>query len=324
VMVPLAMDLILVGVAEDAPFLKAHIAGISALLMGTCLQAASGSGEADDGGTGGPALMTLIAQRVGIEAFQRRIDRLWRSAVLQKPPRGFVDFCWYDAEFRTFVRNQQQAVQRRMVKLYVAEGVGGGGAALSEDVADHYKQLIRVQDSDLREVRRENEQLRGEVEAFMQRSLQASSFALVDKMTAMQLENEALHAEVEQLLNEAEERQKRTDRERKQLRLVVTELEQQLQSMALGYEQVERTSEVLAQENTQLRALSATVGTSNSSIAPAQREEVLSRELACAQRHVSELQVERAELLELLGHLAAARPEAAASMTAPLGAAAAA
>merc|ERR1712129_393501 len=116
----------------------------------------------------------------------------------------------------------------------------------------------------------------GEVEAFMQRSLQASSFALVDKMTAMQLENEALHAEVEQLLNEAEERQKRTDRERKQLRLVVSELEQQLQSMALGYEQVERTSEVLA----------------------------------CAQRHVSELQVERAELLELLGHLAAARPEA--------------
>lgn len=324
VMVPLAMDLILVGATDDAPFLKAHIAGISALLMGTCLRAASGSGEANGCDTGGPALMTLIAQRVGIEAFQRRVDRLWRSAALQKPPRGFADFCWYDSEFCTFVRNQQQAVQRRMVELYVAEGAGCGGAALSEDVADHYKQLIRVQDTALREVRRENEQLRGEVEAFMQRSLQASSFALVDKMTAMQLENEALHAEVEQLLNEAEERQKRADRERKQLRLVVTELEQQLQSMALGYEQVERTSEALAQENTQLRAMTATVGASNSSVSPAQREEVLSRELASAQRHVSELQVEHAELLELLGHLAAARPGATASMTAPLGAAAAA
>merc|ERR1712073_69946 len=101
----------------------------------------------------------------------------------------------------------------------------------------------------------------------------------------MQLENEALHEEVEQLLNEAEQRQKRADSERKQLRLVVTELEQQLQSMALGYEQVERTSEALAQENTKLRALTATVGGSNSSVAPAQREEALGHELASARRH---------------------------------------
>merc|ERR1711879_696799 len=91
----------------------------------------------------------------------------------------------------------------------------------------------------------ENKQLRAEVEAFMQKSLQASSFALVEKMTAMQLENDSLHSEVEQLSHQVEEHASRLERDRQQFYTTVSEMEQQLQSMAVGYEQVEQTAEKL-------------------------------------------------------------------------------
>merc|ERR1711972_227876 len=59
---------------------------------------------------------------------------------------------------------------------------------------------------------------------------------------------------VVELSREVEETGQRLDFERRQLRGQVIELEQQLQSMAMGYEQVERTSEQLAREGAQLRA----------------------------------------------------------------------
>merc|ERR1711972_865112 len=59
---------------------------------------------------------------------------------------------------------------------------------------------------------------------------------------------------VVELSREVEETGQRLDFERGQLRGQVTELEQQLQSMAMGYEQVERTSEQLAREGAQMRA----------------------------------------------------------------------
>merc|ERR1712125_28684 len=123
------------------------------------------------------------------------------------------------------------------------------GGKMEEDVADHYKQIIRVQDTELREVRKENEHLRGEVEAFMRRALQAKSVALVEKMNALQLENEALHTEVVELTQESVDTTARLELERSQLRTAVVELEQQVQSMAVGYEQMERTSEELSREN---------------------------------------------------------------------------
>jgi len=132
-----------------------------------------------------------------------------------------------------------------MVQLYVSQGVGGNG--LSEDVAEHYKQLIRVQDAELREVRHENEQLRSEVEAFMTRSLKASSAALADKADALEMENKALHLEVEQLQSKRDEEVSRLEKERNKLRAAVSELELQLQSMAVSYGQVE-------QNNAELRA----------------------------------------------------------------------
>ena len=189
--------------------------------------------------------MTLISQRIGIETFQQKVECLWRSEALQRPARSLGDFRWYNGHYRHFVRGHQRAVQRRMVQLYVSQGVGGNG--LSEDVAEHYKQLIRVQDAELREVRHENEQLRAEVEAFMTRSLKASSAALADKADALEMENKALHLEVEQLQSKRDEEVSRLEKERNKLRAAVSELELQLQSMAVSYGQVE-------QNNAELRA----------------------------------------------------------------------
>jgi len=315
VMVPLTMDLITVG-ASVGYFFQAQVEGLASLLMGVCI-------KAEDADVDVASLMALLAKRVGIEEFQQRVERFWRSEALQRPPRGLADFRWYGSRFRTFVREQQRSVQRRMVQLYVAEGVGGSGGTLSEDVADDYKQLIRVTDSQLREVRGENELLRAEVEAFMQRSLQASSFATVEKVNALQQENEALHTEVEQLTQEVDERTARFDHERQQLRASVQELEQQLQSMAVWYEQVERNSQSQVRENARLKARLESLEQAGAPAgADAERCMAAERELSAMRQHNEELRVDRAELLELLGCIVAACPGAA-SFVAPLGASAA-
>ncbi|CAE7865662.1 unnamed protein product, partial [Symbiodinium necroappetens] len=237
VMIPLAIDLTCLD-GRCGPFCRTQIEGLACLVMGACIKAEHTEADVT-------ALMSLIARRVGIEAYQHKVESLWRSEALQRPPRGLAEFRCYNGHYRIFVREQQRAVQRRMVQLYVAEGSGGGG--LSEDVAEHYKQLIRVQDADLREVRHENEQLRSEVEAFMKRTLKASSAALADKADALEMENKALHLEVNELQQELDQRVGRLEQERQKLRVAVSELELQLQSMAVSYGQVE-------QNNAELRA----------------------------------------------------------------------
>lgn len=233
VMIPVAMDL--TAFSGAGAFYGVQIQGLACLIMGACIMSES---EAVDS-------MSLISQRIGIETFQHKVECLWRSEALQRPARSLGEFRWFNGHYRGFVREHQRAVQRRMVQLYVSQGVGGSG--LSEDVADHYKQLIRVQDEELREVRHENEQLRSEVEAFMTRSLKASSAALADKADALETENKALHLEVEQLQSRRDQEVSRLETERNKLRMAVSELELQLQSMAVSYGQVE-------QNNAELRA----------------------------------------------------------------------
>jgi len=246
VMIPLAIDLTCLD-GRCGPVCGTQIEGLACLVMGACIKAEHTEADVT-------ALMSLISRRVGIEAYQHKVESLWRSEALQRPPRSLADFRCYNGHYRIFVREQQRAVQRRMVQLYVAEGSGGGG--LSEDVAEHYKQLIRVQDADLREVRHENEQLRSEVEAFMNRTLKASSAALADKADALEMENKALHLEVNELQQELDQRVGRLEQERHKLRVAVSELELQLQSMAVSYGQVE-------QNNAELRAALAAKSFSN-------------------------------------------------------------
>merc|ERR1712232_1365796 len=71
---------------------------------------------------------------------------------------------------------------------------------------------------------------------------------------AIEAENEALHAEVAQLEREVWERDARIENDQRRLRATVGDLEQQLQAMAVGYEQVERASEASMRENEELRA----------------------------------------------------------------------
>ncbi|CAJ1336904.1 unnamed protein product [Effrenium voratum] len=133
VMVPLAMELTQLSCG---PFFSLQIQGLACSIMGTCIM----ESEAD-----AASLMALISRRIGIETFQHKVESLWRSEALQRPPKQLGDFRWYSGHFRRFLRERQRSAQRRMVQLYVSEGVGGTG--LSEDVAEHYKQLIRVQEA---------------------------------------------------------------------------------------------------------------------------------------------------------------------------------
>lgn len=316
VTVPLVVDLTSLG-AGCGPYYQSQIEGLASLLLGICIKA-----EHDD--VDAASLMALVAGRVGIENFQQKVDRLWRSEPLQKPARGLADARLYSGRFRAFVKEQKMSVQRRMVQLYVVGGVGNDGkGALSEDVADHYKQIIRVQDSELREVRKENEHLRREVENFMVRSLQASSAALSDKAEALQSENQALHTEVAQLQDELEEQSRTLEHERRASRAHIAELERELHSVAVGYEQVEQASAAAAKETAavraQLTAAERFIGGVGASPDDAPRRCLeLERETATLRRREEEMKAERADLLELLGTIAASCPEARA-FVAPLG-----
>lgn len=298
VTIPRTMDLISIG-DTCGGFFRLHVEGFAALTMGLCIKADPKLG------CNPQQFMALVAKKVGIEAFQSRLERLLRTEAVQRPPRSLSSFRWYNGKFRTFLREQMQAIQQRMVQLYVSDSLGGG-SALAEDVADQYKQLIRVQDEKFREVQRENEQLRAEVEAFMRRSLQASSEALLEKMEALKLENEALHREVVQLEEEGSERILRLEREVRQGRGYILELEQQRQSMVLGYEQIERTSDAFRREVEDLRAVEKATARAK---AAGGSELILALAAEDAQRRVEELERERADLFSFLGCIVAAHPE---------------
>jgi len=281
--------------------------------MGICVKAAqNGDADAD---LDAASLMAMLGNHVGVEGFQHRQQRLWQSKALQKPPQELTAFRWYSGHFCVFVREQQRAVQRKIVQLYVSGSVDSGGAPLMEDVADHYKQLIKVQDSDLQEVRKENEQLRKEVEAFMLRSQQASSIALAEKMEAMQAENDALHCEVGDLTEELHKQKSQLEAERLRLRVSVSDLEKQLQAVAVGYEQVERQSDILSRENASLQSTLARNKPASGQEAQVKAE----RDVAAARLQISELQGERDDLYELLGRISATCPEAS-KIIAPAGA----
>mmetsp|Transcript_33378 Transcript_33378/g.49614 ORF Transcript_33378/g.49614 Transcript_33378/m.49614 type:complete len:206 (+) Transcript_33378:1-618(+) len=178
--------------------------------------------------------------------------------------------------------------------------------SLADDVADQYKQLIRVQDEKFREVQRENEQLRNEVESFMSRSLKASSVVAADKMEALKEENAALHDEVQHLEKEAATKVLRYERELKRSRQKVAELEGQRQSMLVSYDQLERTVDALRKEAQELRSVQAAGDRAKS----AGSELVLALAAEDAERQAEEYRKDRADLLELLNTIVQAVPQA--------------
>lgn len=300
VVLPQIMDLMDLGKDITGDFFRTQIEGLSALIMGICLKAEIGQDTS--------RLIALVAKKVGIEEFYRKVDRILRSEVLQRPSKVATHVMWYDVDFRTFARETQQAIQRHMVQVYVNEGINSGGS-LAEDVADQYKQLIRVQDDRFQQVQHENEQLRSEVEAFMRRSLQASSQALPDKIAAMRLENDALHKEVLQLEERCGERVSRLERELQQSRLYIRELEHQRQAVAVGYEQVEKTCETLRCELARAKVAPGAAERASRYSGPSEDCLTLALEAEEQQLKAQELQVERANLLDLFGRIIAEHPE---------------
>jgi len=140
----------------------------------------------------------------------------------------------------------------------------------------------------------------------MRRSLQATSAALVEKTDAIQIENSALHLERAELEAEMQQQQKRFESEHRRLSSCLCELQQQLQSVGISYEQVERQSCTLTQENKYLRNA---VIAMNSSTGAEQHGTTLEQEVTTAQKQVENLQRERQDLLDMLGRIVAACPQ---------------
>merc|ERR1712070_935409 len=114
----------------------------------------------------------------------------------------------------------------------------------------------------------------------------------------MQVRNESMHVEVSKLTAELEEQRTRLEAEGTHLRSSIRDLEQQLQAVARGYEQVERQSEELSIDNAKLRGKIQI------------NENGPEWEAAAARAQVDELRREKADLVEVLGHICTACPVA--------------
>merc|ERR1711924_125418 len=148
------------------------------------------------------------------------------------------------------------------------------------------------------EERAKNERLRKEGEVCMFRSLQAASTVLADKAAALDEENAVLHAEVEQLTEEIEVRGQEVDAERIRTRSTIERLQEELRSLAIGYEQVERG---YLEQNREVQELQAAASSAWPDPERARAEAV---------RQTQEFEQQKAVLLEVLGRVLATCPAA--------------
>eukprot|EP00921_Rhytidocystis_pertsovi_P017297 GHVQ01027175.1.p1 GENE.GHVQ01027175.1~~GHVQ01027175.1.p1 ORF type:complete len:1344 (+),score=205.90 GHVQ01027175.1:134-4165(+) len=182
-------------------------------------------------------------------------------------------FC-YDSHVTYLLRVHLERLQRLMVKLYLihqtagsdqpvehdataSEGLsaaamsGGGGiaaAGVSSDVAQHYKDLIMMQDKELDELREDNRKFRKELETLHRTAVTAESCMLATKAAALQAECSALRTEVDTLVVDNSHQSYKLSVERQFYQGRVRQLTQQLESMVLAYQQLEESYQCVEEE----------------------------------------------------------------------------
>ncbi|CAE7737528.1 unnamed protein product, partial [Symbiodinium necroappetens] len=168
-----------------------HVRGLTALVLGTCLLQLPSQ---EDALVSQGRLMEILAARVGVDAFTRAAE----------------------------------------VRIWLERGGGGAGspaAGMAEDVAEHFKDLIKMQDK-VQQLKEENTELR-------KLTTDEDKTLLLWKVRALTKQCEALQAQSDLLQASRGSVEVARLRERQQQRAVRQELEQQLQVLALALDEAE-------------------------------------------------------------------------------------
>ncbi|CEM25445.1 unnamed protein product [Vitrella brassicaformis CCMP3155] len=286
-----------------------------------------GQDEAISSGTAmnAAALLSVLATRVGLDEFNQKIERLQRTEAFARcskllfPPhaKGKVPntFIVYSPGFARLVKAHYETLQRKMVQLYLSSqanqitsaAVGGGGSIVSTDVAEHYKDLIKMQDNELRALKADNEKLRQEVAEYAKRSIAADSALLVVKLDALTEECKRLRQEVDTLTVESSRKEAALSTERQSNRVKITEMEKQLEALVVAYDALEAS---IATKDDELTNLRATVEARQDATQVAQSEAYAKalKDLMHTKRQLEDLRRDHDVLLEVLVLIAEEQP----------------
>ena len=219
----------------------AHVRGLTALVLGTCLLELP---HKEDALVSQGRLMEILSGRVGVDAFTRaaeefllclNVDSCSGSACLRRYPIGF--------------RRRRRGASSRCKRPWSASGWSEAclegspaSAAMAEDVAEHFKDLIKMQDKELRSLRVELRQLKEENTELRKLTADEDKTLLLWKVTALTKQCEALQAQCDLLQASRGSLEVARLRERQQQRQDRQELEQQLQVLVLALDEADSRS----------------------------------------------------------------------------------
>uniref|UniRef100_A0A7S4QN90 WW domain-containing protein n=1 Tax=Alexandrium monilatum TaxID=311494 RepID=A0A7S4QN90_9DINO len=320
---------------------EVHMQGLAALLLGMCLLELSD--KAPDGTAAGAALITstrlmqLIAARIGVDRFTRAGEQLQRALAAAGSSGMLAIVQRYDAGFSAFAARHFQRVQEVMVQIWLSQGSAPSGAdaasslgagsvgasaraGLAEDVAEHFKDLIKMQDKELRNLRAETKKLKEENEQLRKLTTDEDKTLLLWRVTSLTKHCEALQGQCDTLQAATSGFEAARLRERQAQRAQRRELERQLQALAVALDEAElraaaaqeraRTDSEASQEVAKAEVAKAETGkTAEEGEEEKEREE---RDRQCEERDK-----EREELLRALEAIHRGCPEARAFL-APL------
>ncbi|CAE7655270.1 imp4 [Symbiodinium sp. CCMP2456] len=227
---------------STSPSHGAHVRGLTALVLGTCLLQLPSQ---EDALVSQGRLMEILAARVGVDAFTRAAEEFLRCLNVDTSASRLRR---YPVGFPAVAARRFQEIQEAMVRIWLERGAGGVGspaAGMAEDVAEHFKDLIKMQDKELRSLRAEVQQLKEENTELRKLTTDEDKTLLLWKVGALTKQCEALQAQSDLLQASRGSVEVARLRERQRQRTVRQELEQQLQVLALALDEAEARKEPL-------------------------------------------------------------------------------
>eukprot|EP00742_Colponemidia_sp_Colp-10_P010728 GILJ01011812.1.p1 GENE.GILJ01011812.1~~GILJ01011812.1.p1 ORF type:complete len:956 (-),score=170.61 GILJ01011812.1:76-2943(-) len=259
------------------PNTQTHVQGLTALFLGLCLHfRPSGSvsneqSSADAHRLDNTKLLDILSRNVGLQNYTAKMDAVKRTEQFRLAERGFnatkhVD-ALYDSQFAKLFAEQYDKIQGSIISMMTGtRGAKGSTAATKMDSSDsaaleQYKDLIRMQDRELKDLRAKNEELMLQLrEALVKGSSVEHTGVSKVMLDAAVAEAKALKAEVDSLRVEVARRGEELSQARahalktesthhQELNQVMSRAQDEIRSLTVAYNGLE---DALMEKSTEL------------------------------------------------------------------------